>query len=116
MLAELARSSDIVFVGLDEAHTLWGTTSAQQVREFLPDVRLVVKNDDVGATDFDGENEVFVAPEPVEVVEVVGAGDAFAAGYLAATIQGESARERLQAGHNRAAHVLLSTSDFVSGE
>lgn len=41
-----------------------------------------------GATEFLGETQSFVATPPVDVVEVVGAGDAFAAGYLASLLDG----------------------------
>ena len=51
---------------------------------------------------------------PTDVVEAVGAGDAFAAGYLAALLQGADATARLQGGHQRAHLVLQSTSDFVA--
>jgi 2-dehydro-3-deoxygluconokinase len=42
----------------------------------------------------------------VEVVEHVGAGDAFAAGYLAALLAGDGSKERLAAGHRAAAWTL----------
>ncbi len=45
-------------------------------------------------------------------VEVVGAGDAFAAGYLAAWLDGAPPAERLRAGHERAVLVLGDTADF----
>jgi 2-dehydro-3-deoxygluconokinase len=47
------------------------------------------------------------------VVEAVGAGDAFAAGWLAAKLAGEPAEERLRSGHLRAHLVLQSTEDVV---
>ncbi|WP_166979678.1 sugar kinase [Paramicrobacterium fandaimingii] len=117
-LRSLANRADIVFVGLDEAHTLWGTETADDVRAILPEPeRLVVKDGEIGATEFyraDGTDErVFVATTPADVVEAVGAGDAFAAGYLAAALRGEAASDRLAAGHARARLVLQSTSDFI---
>jgi 2-dehydro-3-deoxygluconokinase len=42
----------------------------------------------------------------------VGAGDAFAAGFLAATIWGWSATERLRLGHFLAARVIAVTADI----
>lgn len=111
-LAAVARQSNIVFVGLDEADALWGTNTPQQVRDYLPDPGLlVVKDSDVGATEFDGEKTTFVPSVPTDVVEAVGAGDAFAAGYLAAYLRGLDAVSRLQAGHRQAVSVLQSTSD-----
>ncbi len=112
-LVELCRLADIVFVGLDEAHTLWGARTPADIRALLPDVpRLVVKNDAVGAVEFDGDTETFVASISVDVVEPVGAGDAFAAGYLSGSLQGLASELRLQLGHERAARTLRTVSDF----
>lgn len=115
MLLALARRADVVFVGLDEAHTLWGCTTPDEVRALLPEPHtVVVKNNDIGATEFANGTSTFVPALPVEVVEPVGAGDAFAAGYLAALLRGLSATERLTQGHLRAGLVLRSTSDFTT--
>jgi 2-dehydro-3-deoxygluconokinase len=72
-----------------------------------------VKDGEVGATEFSPEGAVFVPTPPVEVVEVIGAGDAFAAGYLAGKLRGADGRECLARGHTTAARSLTSTSDFV---
>ncbi|QDZ14661.1 sugar kinase [Humibacter ginsenosidimutans] len=118
-LLALARRADLVFVGLDEAGSLWGCATADEVRTLLPDLsRLVVKDGAVGATEFDGtattDVTTFVPAIPTDVVEPIGAGDAFAAGYLAALLADADAEARLRAGHERAHPVLLSTSDFVT--
>lgn len=113
VLRRLAERADLVFVGRDEAETLWGCETATDARAHLSGVpTLVVKDGDVGATEFSDAGEVFVPAIPTEVVEVVGAGDAFAAGYLAAMLAGAPAAERLLAGHRRASLVLRSTSDL----
>lgn len=113
VLRRLAERADLVFVGRDEAETLWGCATAADARAHLPGVpTLVVKDGDVGATEFSDAGEVFVPAIPTEVVEVVGAGDAFAAGYLAALLAGAPASDRLLAGHRRASLVLRSTSDL----
>lgn len=113
-LLALARAADIVFVGRDEAETLWQTTDAASVRAVLPDVaELVVKDGDLGATAFAGDDAVFEPSLRVEVVEAVGAGDAFAGGYLSALLQREPVVERLKRGHRRAALTLQTTSDSV---
>lgn len=113
VLLSLATRSDIVFVGLDEAQALWGCERPEDVRVLIPGGTLVVKNGEVGATEYTGTEGTFVAAPQVDVVEVVGAGDAFAAGYLAAHLGGAPAQERLQAGHRQAGHVLTSTADFA---
>jgi len=46
-------------------------------------------------------------------VEPVGAGDAFAAGFLSALLREEPAAARLSLGHILAARALASTSDYV---
>ena len=113
-LARLANATDIAFVGRDEAERVWGTATASEIRAFLPDCALlVVKDGDVGATAFDGDAEpVFVPAPTVEVVEPVGAGDAFAAGFLAATLEDLPLAARLQAGHESAARVLTIAADM----
>lgn len=114
-LDRLARAADIVFVGRDEAEGLWGTPTAQGVRARFAEVpELIVKDGDVGATAFIGNDEVFEAAEVVEVVDVVGAGDAFAGGYLAARLSGAAVGDRLRAGHRRAALTLGTTGDSVA--
>ena len=114
VLLELARGADVVLVGRDEAETLWGTATAVDVRALLPDVaELVVKDGDIGATAFVGADEVFVPALVVEVVEPVGAGDAFAGGYLAGYLSGAAVSDRLRAGHERAARTLQTTMDSI---
>ncbi|MET4782786.1 sugar kinase [Glaciihabitans sp. UYNi722] len=115
VLRELANRAGFVFVGLDEAEALWGCRSADDIRSLLPKPeRLVVKDGDVGATEFSVDLTVFVPAIPTEVLEAVGAGDAFAAGYLSGLLRGHVAKDRLRAGHERARLVLRSTSDFIT--
>jgi 2-dehydro-3-deoxygluconokinase len=106
--------ADLVFVGLDEARTLWQTETAQQVRDLLsePEI-LVVKDGAVGASEFCRTTTTFVPTPDVPVIEVTGAGDAFAAGYLSALLRGEPARRRLQTGHQLAARAMASTDDYL---
>ena len=112
VLRDLANRADIVFVGRDEAETLWGRPSADDVRALLPaPTRLIVKDGDVGATEFSASGPVFVPAIPTDVVEPVGAGDAFAGGYLAGLLRGWNVQECLRSGHERAHLVLQSTSD-----
>ncbi len=87
LLLDLARRADVVFCGLDEAQALWGVPTLPELVRHLtgpdagPDI-LVVKQGARGATAVrDGRTWFEPAPR-VEVVEPVGAGDAFAAGFL----------------------------------
>ncbi|MBO0983596.1 sugar kinase [Rathayibacter sp. SD072] len=115
-LADLARLADVVFVGRDEAETLWGSCTAQDVRAMFPDVaELVVKDGHIGATVFsaDAGTPVFEPSHEVEVLDAVGAGDAFAGGYLAAVLQGADHGARLRRGHDRAALTLAVAGDSL---
>ncbi|WEK60428.1 MAG: sugar kinase [Candidatus Microbacterium colombiense] len=113
-LARLADAADIAFVGRDEAERIWGTATPDAIRAFLPNCALlVVKDGDVGATAFDGDAEPVFVPAPVvEVVEPVGAGDAFASGFLAATLDGADLAARLSTGHAAAERVLTIAADL----
>lgn len=114
VLAELGGLADTVFVGLDEAQHVWGIERADEIPAiFARSAEVVVKDGGEGATTFIGD-DVFREPAPtVEVLEPVGAGDAFAAGYLSASIRGASPAERLRWGHLLAARVLIAPSDSV---
>lgn len=115
-LAALANAADIVLVGLDEAHDLWGCDTPESVREQLPDpARLVVKDGAVAAHEFvrgaAGDQVRTTAALRAEVIEVVGAGDAFAAGYLAGLSSGEEGLG-LRLGHVLAACTIQSPLDL----
>jgi 2-dehydro-3-deoxygluconokinase len=111
MLA-LAEQADLVFAGRDEAELLWGTPTAADVRRLLPHpARLIVKDASVGATEFLGVQETFVAAPEVSVIESVGAGDAFAAGYLSAFLSDLDSGAALLHGHSLAASALQSMLD-----
>lgn len=114
-LHNLATQADLLFVGRDEAETLWGTVESESVRELFPECpSLVVKDGAVGATEFTGERITFEPAEVVDVVEPVGAGDAFAGGYIAGLLSGSDANTRLRAGHRRAALTLQTTNDYIN--
>ncbi|KJK49763.1 sugar kinase [Lentzea aerocolonigenes] len=112
VLRELADMADVVLAGSDEAELVWGTGDAARLRKLLPGPSaLVVKQGAEGATLLESGSSHFEPALKVEVVEPVGAGDAFAAGFLAATLAGEAPSVRLRAGHLQAAAALLTAED-----
>jgi 2-dehydro-3-deoxygluconokinase len=113
-LLRLAAAADAVFVGRDEAESLWGAAKPEEIRELLPGVPLlVVKDAGHGATSYaDDDGEVFVPTPRSRILERVGAGDAFAAGYLSGYLDGRDATARLRLGHLIAAATLQTRSDF----
>ncbi|MEW2299888.1 sugar kinase [Streptomyces sp. NPDC006655] len=139
VLLELARRADLVFVGADEAEQAWGVTGGPAaVRELLPEPGvLVVKEGAKGATAFQRGDAGGTPPAPasvptpaaapapapapgtfepaptVDVVASVGAGDAFAAGFLSGTLRGLPVRRSLRLGHLFAAATLTSPADLA---
>ncbi|MGW7085507.1 sugar kinase [Streptomyces sp. NPDC054871] len=117
VLLDLARGADLVFVGEDEAADAWGVTGGPDaIRAALPEpATLVVKQGSRGATiHTQGEPAVFQAALDVDVVAPVGAGDAFAAGFLSATLRGLDAERRLRHGHLMAAAALTVPEDLAT--
>lgn len=114
VLAELARRADVVLVGLDEAERLWGLTKPADVRALLPEpCDVVVKDGSLPAHCLGRDGSQHTEPaSPVDVVEPVGAGDAFAAGYLAARREGAPVPACLRLGHLMAAGALTSARDI----
>ncbi|MFE9613659.1 sugar kinase [Streptomyces sp. NPDC006012] len=141
VLLDLARGCDLVFVGADEAEAAWGIDGGPEaIRGALPQPRvLVVKEGAHGATVFEraepaervdhgvplsrAERAVGGGSTPdtrtsvpalrVDVVAPVGAGDAFAAGFLSATLRGLPVRERIRSGHLMAAAALTVPGDLA---
>ena len=111
---DLAQHSDLVFVGRDEAAALWQTSTAESVRALVDRPRrLVVKDGPLEAVGFCGTDQVRAPARQVEVVDLVGAGDAYAAGWLGGHLVGATELAKLQLGHWLAAEVVGSISDFA---
>lgn len=114
-LLELLRDADVVLLGEDEAETVLDTSEPEQLRELVGNrPRLVMKSDSRTATEIDPDGNTTTVPAlNVEVVEPVGAGDGFAAGYLAALLAGCDGIRRLRQGHLIAASVLAEPGDHA---
>jgi 2-dehydro-3-deoxygluconokinase len=116
VLLDLARGADLVFVGEDEAEEAFGVTGGPDaVRAALPEPRLlVVKRGSAGAVAYDGPARITEPAPRVDVTAAVGAGDAFAAGFLSATLRGLPVAARLRHGHLWAAAALTVPGDLAT--
>lgn len=113
MLLDLANRADIAFCGEDEAAALWGHRCPDEIRNVIcgPTV-LVVKQGGKGSTVYCPEGVQHQPAPQVDVVEPVGAGDAFAAGFLYRHLQGRPASDGLEQGSLLAGLVLGVHSDL----
>ena len=116
VLLDCARLADIVFVGLDEAEILWGCDSPSDVRRLIPEPEtVIVKNGGDEATAMTGEVQVAVPSlETEKIIDVIGAGDAFAAGWLSGYLKGIGHADRLRLGHYVAQQVIGSPVNTVT--
>ncbi|MNZ42924.1 2-dehydro-3-deoxygluconokinase [compost metagenome] len=92
ILLELAGSADYVLPGLDEGELLTGFTQPEDIAAALlrPGVAgVVVKLGSKGAYYKSAQHSGYMAPFPAEEVDPVGAGDAFAAGFISGLLHGE---------------------------
>ncbi|MFD3704890.1 sugar kinase [Nocardia sp. NPDC058658] len=106
------RGADVVFLGADEAEEIFGTGDPAALRALFPEpAQLIVKNDKHSVTGFDGASWIEVPALTLEITERIGAGDAFAGGYLAALLHGADLRTRLRYGHLCAAAALTAAGD-----
>ncbi|OZF45497.1 sugar kinase [Rhodococcus sp. 14-1411-2a] len=115
VLGEHVRGSDVVFMGADEAALVFGTSDPAELREMFPQPHhLVIKNDAHIVTAFEGAARIDVPALKLDVVEKIGAGDAFAGGYLTGLLSGRSSVERVRFGHLCAAGALTGQDDIAS--
>lgn len=112
VLTELAGLADYVFAGADEAKNVWSLPHIQEIRNVLPDVpTIVIKDGAIGVSSYLRDRTAFVPAPRVKIVEPVGAGDAFAAGYLSGVIDDLPETVRIRRGHLTAAVALQSVAD-----
>jgi 2-dehydro-3-deoxygluconokinase len=115
VIRDLAGHADVVLPGLDEAELLTGEsdarTAATALRVLGPRM-IVVKLGDRGALALTDagfvESPGFAIPR---VVDPVGAGDAFAAGFLTGQVRGRDLAESLALGNRCGALAMLVPAD-----
>ncbi|WP_262002330.1 sugar kinase [Microbacterium sp. Mcb102] len=113
IVSGFARRADIVFCTRPDAEAVFGTSDPQELRALFPQPRYLAVTDASGAVAFDGEERAESDALDAPVVETIGAGDAFAAGFLAGVLTGLSLTGSVARGHRIATRALLSTRDHV---
>jgi 2-dehydro-3-deoxygluconokinase len=109
VLLPLATAADVVFLGDDESGALFGTSDTDVLCDLLlhhADQQVVLKRGPGAASVIERDCVTSESALPAEILDVTGAGDAFAAGYLAASVFGWSVRERLRLGHVMGSRVV----------
>ncbi|MFF2050767.1 sugar kinase [Leifsonia sp. NPDC058194] len=112
-LDALVGQADLLFAGHDEAAAHFGHTDPARFFAAFPHLDALVLKEDAHRASVhrrDGR-ETHVACLTVEVVEPVGAGDAFAAGFLAGLADGRDDEQALRLGHALAALTLIGHGD-----
>ena len=97
VLGPLASRADLLFVSEDEADLLFGGSVPEHVREARRDIRAstVVVHGAEGAFAVEETGVSEMPAYSVSVVDTVGAGDAFVAGYLSGRLRGWGTEECL---------------------
>lgn len=116
VIIPLARRADLVFIGDDEAMSLLATSNPVEIASEVSGTRtrtVVIKHGPRGATAISEGRAVFAPALPVLPVDATGAGDAFAAGFLAAACFGWSVSNRLRLGHDLASRVVRGVDDAL---
>ncbi|HVX46421.1 MAG TPA: sugar kinase [Mycobacteriales bacterium] len=113
-LTPLAKQADIVLAGADEARLLSGIDDDERAAAWFLDLgaRLVViKAGSDGAWATDGTQRWVQSARPVRVLDPVGAGDAFAAGFLSGLIENAAPEECLARGAALGAMAVQAAGD-----
>jgi sugar/nucleoside kinase (ribokinase family) len=106
--------ADIALVNEVEAQALAGRDRTEDAAELLaarlrPEQVLVVKQGENGASAWRGGRRFHAAAPKVKVIDTVGAGDTFNAGFLAAMAQGAGPAVALAKGVQAASRAISTT-------
>lgn len=91
VLMEIAKQSDIIFPGIDEAEIILGLTNPEEISKKFIELGckiVALKLGDKGCYVSDGKNKCYINGYSVEnLQDTAGAGDGFAAGFLSGILR-----------------------------
>lgn len=112
---ELATQSDIIMPGIEEARILTGETEIRKMAKFYLDKgvkTVIIKTGKRGACLFDSKTEKEIGGFQIEnIVDTVGAGDAFAAGVISGILEGMDMENAVLRGNAMGAIIVSSPGD-----
>ncbi len=111
VLADLAARADILFAGEDEAELLTGSCAPEALAGFGAS-EVVVKRGALGCVALCLGEPLTCPARSVRAVDSVGAGDAFAAGYLADRLAGREPAEALRTAVTTGAFAVTQHGDW----
>ncbi|APU16249.1 MULTISPECIES: sugar kinase [Actinoalloteichus] len=116
LLGALAARADVLFLSDAEAEVLTGSSVPEAVAEYRSTIRasVVVVHTEAGAYAVHEGGVVLADGHRVRVVDPVGAGDAFAAGFLASRLGGRSLRRCLESANAAGACAVTVPGDAES--
>lgn len=118
VLTVLGGFADIVIASEDEIGLIAGSPGDASEDELVGELHargvrdVVIKRGGAGATAYTREGSHHHDALTVPVVDTVGAGDAFTAGYLSALLDGESMDQRLRRAVTLGAFAVAATGDW----
>ena len=114
VLGPLAQKVNHLIASEDELRILGGASEEATIAAALSGVAesVVVKRGSAGVTIVTADDRCNVRARPVEVIDTIGAGDAFTAGYLSGVLEGCSPRESGSRGVDVAAFAVSSRGDW----
>lgn len=118
ILRSIAQRADIVFGGVEELELLFDGAEESAATQSLLDAgvaEVVIKRGADGATARLGDATVDATGFVVDVVDTVGAGDSFVAGYLSALLDGLDPQERLFRANVCGALACMTPGDWEAG-
>jgi len=115
-VAELLPRIDTILPGFHEGQLLTGKTDPGEIACKLMGMgvkNVILKAGSKGVVAYTTDGKEMADPFPIDrVIDPIGAGDAFAAGYLAAYLDGLPLATRLQRAHAAAAMVCMTQGDW----